>query len=62
MQEIGSIDGFLPFYDEIFPQDKLKLFPDCQLFDDFSDLLGFAPNSSSSLFLTPTLATYSFFA
>lgn len=67
MQEIGSIDGFLPFYDEIFPSDKLKSFPDYPLFDDFSDLLGFGLNpmsssSSSSLFLTPTLATYSFFA
>ena len=63
MQEIGSIDGFLPFYDDIFPQDKLKFFADYPLYDDFSDLLGLAPNQSlSPLFLTPTLATCSFFA
>lgn len=65
MQEIASTDGFLPFYDEMFPPEKLKLFPDCPLIDEFSDWFSFGSNpmtSSSSLFLTPTLATCSFFA
>jgi len=60
IQEIGYTDGFLPFLDEVFENEKVKFIEDFPSIDDVNDVFGSNYNQQFFL-LTPTMSSLNFF-
>lgn len=61
IQEVGVTDDLLPYIDEAFEYEKIKLIHDFPSIDDINDVLGINDDQQCFLF-TPTIPSFNFFA